>query len=391
MKEIILLKIGELVLKGLNRYKFEEKLIQTIKRRINKFGKFDIKKAQSTFNIEPRTDDIDIDEVVIALTRVFGIAAIEKACVCSKDMEEICDFAVVYNKQCLDKARSFKVDAKRSDKNFQYNSPQICSILGGFILDKFPHIKVDVHNPEVVITVEIRDYAAYVHSLKIPGAGGMPIGTNGKALLMLSGGIDSPVAGYMTARRGVEIDAIHFYSYPYTSERAKQKVVDLTKILCNYCGRMKLYVVPFTEIQTHIKKYCPEDLTTIVMRRIMMEIACKQAEKINAQAIVTGESIGQVASQTIYALAATDIVATMPVFRPVIAMDKNEIIQISRKIDTYETSILPYEDCCTVFTPKHPKTKLTIEEAKAAQEKFDFSLLINEALENIETIEVKNS
>lgn len=389
MKEIILLKIGELVLKGLNRRTFEDKLIKNIKTKISKYGEFEIKKAQSIIYIEPKRGDADMEKIMSELKQVFGIAALSKAGVCNKDMDEICDFSIKYLKDILLKAKTFKVEAKRSDKAFLYNSPQICAIVGEAVLKSFPNISVDVHNPDITITVEIRDFAAYVHSEKIAGAGGMPAATNGKALLMLSGGLDSPVAGYMCAKRGVELDAIYFCGYPYTSERAKQKVVDLARILCNYCNKINLYVVAFTEIQTNIKKCGPQDLITLVMRKIMMEIACSVAKKTKSQAIITGESIGQVASQTLHALAATDAAADMPVFRPVIGMDKIEIVRIAHQIGTYETSILPYEDCCSIFTPKHPKTRPSVEEVKAARDRFDYSSLIERALNNIEIIEVK--
>jgi thiamine biosynthesis protein ThiI len=388
LKEVILLKIGELVLKGLNRRDFEDKLLANIKRRLKPFGTFKLTKAQSAVYVEPQGSDIDIEDAIAALTRVFGIAMLSRAGECPKNIKEICKFASEYTRDCLNRVKTFKVESKRADKAFPLTSPQVSARVGDCLLETFPHLRVDVHNPEVVITVEIRDFSAYVHSARIPGAGGMPVGTGGKAMLMLSGGIDSPVAGYMTAKRGVELDAIHFYSYPYTSERAKEKVIALARLLCGYCERITLYNVPFTEIQSHIKKHCPDNLATLITRRIMMEIACKQAQKTKALAIITGESIGQVASQTIHALAVTDAVATMPVFRPVIGMDKNEIVQISRKIGTFETSILPYEDCCTVFTPKHPKTRPSVRETEDAQNLFDFSDLIEEAFDGIEVIKV---
>lgn len=387
MKEIILLKMGELVLKGLNRKNFENKLITNIKRRIAPYGEFEITHAQSAVYVSPLCE-CDMDEVTKALTHVFGIASLSRAGECEKNMNEILSFTAKYCRETLENARTFKVEAKRSDKHFPLKSPQICAEAGGYLLKTFPNLKVDVHTPDVTVNIEIRDEMAYVHSDKIKGAGGMPVGTNGKAMLMLSGGIDSPVAGYMTAKRGVELSCIHYHSYPYTSQQALDKVTDLARILSRYAGRMTLYVVPFTKIQEHIKKYCPDELTTLVMRRIMMQIACAQAERVGALAVVTGESIGQVASQTMHALAATDSAATMPVFRPVIGMDKTEIVELSRKIGAFETSILPYEDCCTVFTPKHPKTRPSISEVCDAQNLFDFRPLISEALDNIEKIRI---
>ncbi len=388
MKEIVLLKMGELVLKGLNRRKFENRLIANIKRRLKPYGEFEITSAQSAIYVTPK-GECNMDEVTEALSRVFGIATLSRAGECEKDMVKICGFAQEYCRDALVAARTFKVAAKRSDKTFPYASPAICEELGRYLLEKFPHLKVNVHEPDVTVTVEIRDRNAYVRCGRIEGAGGMPTSTNGRALLMLSGGIDSPVAGYMIAKRGVELGAIHYYSYPYTSERALEKVRELAHILTRYTEQITLYIVPFTEIQENIHNHCPDELSTLVMRRIMMQIACIQAARTSSAAVVTGESIGQVASQTMFALAATDSVADRPVFRPLIGMDKNEIVEISRKIGAFETSILPYEDCCTVFTPKHPKTRPSVEEVKAAQEMFDFEPLIRDAIEGIQTIRIK--
>ncbi|MBQ3378914.1 MAG: tRNA 4-thiouridine(8) synthase ThiI [Clostridia bacterium] len=387
MKEIILLKMGELVLKGLNRKSFENKLIANVRRAIKPYGKFTITHAQSAVYVYPE-GDADIDEAVDALSRVFGIATLSRAGECEKDMDKILPFTAQYCSKELMGARTFKVESKRSDKSFPLKSPEIAAEAGGYLLEKFPHLKVDVHSPDVVVNIEIRDEMAYVHAGRIKGAGGMPVGTNGKAMLMLSGGIDSPVAGYMAAKRGVELSCIHYFSYPYTSMQALDKVKELAYILSRYAGRMNLYIVPFTKIQEHIRKYCPDELTTLVMRRIMMEIACAKAEQVGALAVVTGESIGQVASQTMHALASTDSAATMPVLRPVIGMDKTEIVALSRKIGAFETSILPYEDCCTVFTPKHPKTRPSVEEVKAAEAAFNFAPLIAEAMDNIKKIRI---
>ena len=388
MKEIILLKNGEIALKGLNRSVFEDKLISNARRRLEELGKFGFRKAQSTIFVEPKDEDIDLDEAVDILQKVYGIIALTKAAVVEKDFEEIKQTAITYLKDELMEAKTFKVDAKRSDKSFPLKSPEICRELGGYILEHFPHLSVDVHNPDVNVVVEVRDYAAYVHGKQLPGAGGIPVGSGGRALLLLSGGIDSPVAGAMMAKRGLEVYAIHFASPPYTSERAKQKVITLAEKMTAYCGRMNLFVVPFTEIQERIKDDCPEELFTIIMRRYMMRIACRIARQQDCEALVTGESVGQVAGQTIQAMACTDAVADMPVFRPVVGMDKEEIIKISHKIDTFETSILPYEDCCTVFTPKHPRTKPVLKFVEQAEQAMDMENLIDRAVKGTECLKI---
>ncbi|MBE6897427.1 MAG: tRNA 4-thiouridine(8) synthase ThiI [Ruminococcaceae bacterium] len=388
MKEIILLKNGEIALKGLNRSVFEDKLISNARRRLEELGKFGFRKAQSTIFVEPKDEDIDLDEAVDILQKVYGIIALTKAAVVEKDFEAIKETAITYLKDELMEAKTFKVDAKRSDKSFPLKSPEICRELGGYILEHFPHLSVDVHNPDVNVVVEVRDYAAYVHGKQLPGAGGIPVGSGGRALLLLSGGIDSPVAGAMMAKRGLEVYAIHFASPPYTSERAKQKVITLAEKMTAYCGRMNLFVVPFTEIQERIKDDCPEELFTIIMRRYMMRIACRIARQQDCEALVTGESVGQVASQTIQAMACTDAVADMPVFRPVVGMDKEEIIKISHKIDTFETSILPYEDCCTVFTPKHPRTKPVLKFVEHAEQAMDMENLIDRAVKGTECLKI---
>jgi len=357
MKEIILLKNGEIALKGLNRSVFEDRLINNARRRLEPLGRFSFRKAQSTIYVEPKTDGVDLDEAADRLQKVYGIAALTRACVVEKDFEDIKAKAAEYLREELEDAKTFKVEAKRSDKSFPMNSPEICRELGAHLLEHFPHLAVDVHNPDVTVVVEVRDFAAYVHGSQLPGAGGIPVGSGGRALLLLSGGIDSPVAGAMMAKRGLEVFAIHFASPPYTSERAKQKVITLAEKMTAYCGRINLFVVPFTEIQEAIKDQCPEDLFTIIMRRYMMRIACRVARDSSCEALITGESVGQVASQTIQAMNCTDAVCNMPVLRPVVGMDKDEIVIIANKIDTFETSILPYEDCCTVFTPRHPKTR----------------------------------
>ncbi len=388
MKEIILLKNGEIALKGLNRSVFEDKLISNARRRLEPLGKFGFRKAQSTIFVEPKDEDIDLDEAVDILQKVYGIIALTRAAVVDKDFEAIKETAVFYLKDELMEAKTFKVDAKRSDKSFPLKSPQICAELGGFILENFPHLKVDVHNPDVNVVVEVRDYAAYVHGKQLPGAGGIPVGSGGRALLLLSGGIDSPVAGAMMAKRGLEVYGLHFASPPYTSERAKQKVITLAEKMTAYCGRMNLFIVPFTEIQERIKDDCPEELFTIIMRRYMMRIACRIARQQDCEALVTGESVGQVASQTIQAMSCTDAVADMPVLRPVVGMDKEEIIKVAHKIDTFETSILPYEDCCTVFTPKHPRTKPVMKFVEQAEQAMDMENLIERAVKGTEVLKI---
>lgn len=370
MKEIILIKNGELVLKGLNRNAFEDVLIKNMKRHLADIGKFRFTKSQSTIMVEPEDEETDLDDTAEALKKVFGIAALSRAAVCEKDMTDIIKVVKEYLEDELLCAKTFKVEAKRSDKKFPLNSPQICRELGGEILKAFHHLKVDVHNPDIVVTVEIRDRYAFVRGNNIKGAGGMPTGTSGRAAVLISGGIDSPVAAYMMAKRGIELISIHFASPPYTSELAEMKVMELLKKVAAYSGTITTYVVPFTEIQEAIRDYCPEDYFTLVMRRIMMQLSERIAENQNCMALITGESVGQVASQTIYALGCTDSAVHMPVFRPCIGMDKDEIIAVSRKIDTFETSIQPYEDCCTVFTPKHPKTKPKVQDVIDAENKI---------------------
>ncbi len=384
MKEIILIKDGEIALKGLNRRQFEDRLIKNIKHSIKDLGSFDISSAQSTIYISPVTEGIDLEDVCDRVSRVFGIAAFSRAAVCpEKTLESVLKTAPLYLEEQLNAVKTFKVEAKRSDKKFPYKSPEICRETGGAILKAFPHLKVDVHNPDLVVNVEVRDFGAYVRGGAIRGAGGIPVGTGGNAAILISGGIDSPVAAYMMAKRGVRLTAIHFASPPYTSQRAEQKVVKLLKKVSRYAGDMTMFTVPFTEIQETIKNKCPEELFTIIMRRLMMEISQRIAEKRNCSALITGESLGQVASQTIHAIACTDAAVTMPVFRPLIGMDKQEIIDISYAIDTFTTSIEPYEDCCTVFTPKHPRTKPVLKYVEIAQNEADFGPMIEKALENL--------
>lgn len=388
MKEILLIKDGEIALKGLNRSSFEETLIRNLKRRLCDVGEFSFLKAQSTIYAMPKSDDVDFEMAIERVKKVFGVSVFSRACVLNKDIDEILLKAPDYLKDTLNEVKTFKVEAKRSDKRFPLTSPQICASLGEKLLDYFPHLTVDVHNPDVVVTVEIRDFGAYVHAGKIKGAGGMPVGSSGQASVLMSGGIDSPVAAYVMAKRGLTLDAIHFESPPYTSERAKQKVIKLTEIVGRYCGRIYLHVVPFTEIQEEIKKNCPEELFTIIMRRLMMRVAEKIANTTGSMALITGESLAQVASQTIQAMACTEAVVDMPVLRPLIGMDKSEIIAISQKIDTFETSILPYEDCCTVFTPRHPKTKPSLEEVALAEAVLPIDELVDRAVRETEKIRV---
>lgn len=384
MKEIVLVKYGEMALKGLNKKSFEDMLTKNIKRRLKPLGKFQLTSAQSTTYITPLDEDIDLNEVVEVVGKIFGIAALCRACVCEKNFEDICEKSYEYLEDVLGRAKTFKVNAKRSDKAFPMKSPEICMELGGRLLEKFPHLSVDVKTPEVTVTVEVRDENAFVHAENIKGAGGLPVGSSGKAMLLLSGGIDSPVAGYMMAKRGVHIAAIHYVSPPYTSDRAQLKVESLCQKLTDYCGGIAFYCVPFTELQEAIKDNCPEEYFTIIMRRLMMEIAQRIAAKDNCLALITGESVGQVASQTMAAIACTDAVCRIPVFRPCVGMDKTEIIEIARKIDTFDISIEPYEDCCTVFTPRHPKVRPQLGDIEKAQNGFDFEPLIQKAVENTE-------
>ena len=386
MKEIILLKQGELVLKGLNRRTFEEKLLKNIRYSLFPIGKFKIYTAQSTVYIEPLSDDIDMKKTAEKLKKVFGIASLCRSCVCDKNITDMEEKAVEYLKEDLLKAKTFRVEARRSDKKFPLTSPQIAAQIGGKVLECFPHLKVTMDNPEIVIKAEVRDYSAFISGSVQKGAGGMPVGSNGRAALLLSGGIDSPVAGYMIAKRGVCIDAIHFHSYPYTSERAREKVISLAKIMTAYTGRIRLYIVPFTKIQEQLRDTCNNELFTILMRRIMMKISEKIAVSSGALALITGESIGQVASQTMEALYTTDNAVNLPVFRPVIGMDKDEIVKIARDIDTFETSILPYEDCCTIFAPKHPKTKPRLPEVLEEEAKLNIDALVEETVENVEKL-----
>lgn len=382
MKEIILIKNGELALKGLNRSTFEDILIKNIRKRIKPLGEFEYRKEQSTISVVPMEDYIDMDEVSDRISRVFGIAAYSRALQVEKDMSVILENAPDYLAEQLKEAKTFKVEGKRSDKKFPLKSPEISAQVGGAILSKFPHLRVDVKNPDILVTIEIRDKFAFIRGNQTKGAGGMPTGTAGKAAILISGGIDSPVAAYMMAKRGLVLNAIHFASPPYTSPQSEEKVHNLLRKVSRYSGNICLFTVGFTEIQEEIRDKCPEDLFTLIMRRFMMRISQRIAEKEESKALITGESLGQVASQTLNALACTDAVVGMPVFRPLIGLDKDEIIKVSRKIDTFDISIEPYEDCCTVFTPKHPKTKPQISIIENAEKALDIEGLIDRAIEN---------
>lgn len=383
MKEIILIKYGEIILKGLNRSKFEDMLIKNIKRAVGKENIKSIKKAQAIIYLEP-SEFCDIDEIVVRLKKVFGIVFIARAGVFEKNMETILSDGADYVCETMYGFKTFKVEAKRSDKKFPLKSPEISREMGGAVLSRLHSLKVDVQSPDVTVRVEIRDNEAFVYadSAREQGCGGMPTGSGGKATILLSGGIDSPVAAWRIAKRGVELDAVHFFSPPYTSERAKQKVIDLAKIVASYTGRFNLYIVPFTEQQLAIRDNCPEEHLTLIMRRMMMMTAERIALKNKSNALITGESLGQVASQTIHALGVTnECVKTLPVFRPLIGMDKDEIVADARRIGTFETSILPYEDCCTVFVPKHPTTRPTLEKIMESESKIDMEYWVNKAVE----------
>ena len=389
MKEIILAKYGEIILKGGNRPRFESILINNINNATKNVAKAHVKISQATVYVDVEDQD-KIDIMIERMSKIFGLVSITRAAVCPKDIEQIKIIAKEYLKPSLADGVRFKVEAKRSDKNFPLNSPQICMEVGGYLDDEFPNIIVDVHNPDATVKVEIRETAAYVYCAenKVKGQGGMPIGTGSKATLLLSGGIDSPVAGHMISKRGVEIDAVNFFSFPYTSERAKEKVMELASILAQYTSKINLYIVPFTEIQLQIRDNCPEEHMTLVMRRFMMRIAEKIARKNKSKALITGESVGQVASQTLAALDVTNAVVDMPVLQPLIGMDKIEIMDRAREIGTFETSILPYEDCCTVFTPKHPTVNPKRENIEKSESVLDVDGLINAALDGVEMTEI---
>ncbi len=386
MHEIILCKLGEVVLKGLNRHSFEMKLMSNIRRRTQRCGKFKIYSRQSTIYVEPAEESCDLDAAYDACKKVFGIIAIARAVPCAKEKEAIFATAKEYLGPSLLAARSFKVESKRSDKSFPMGSIQLSQWVGGALHDAFPHLAVDVHHPELTVYLEVREDAAYVHGPAEAAAGGLPIGMGGHAVSLLSGGIDSPVSSYMIAKRGVQLELLHFASPPYTSQQAREKVLQLAQELTVWCGRLTVHVVPFTEIQEEIRRKCPEDHFTLIMRRFMMRLGDALAHELACKAIVTGESLGQVASQTIQALVVSDDVATLPVLRPLIGMDKEEIVRIARHVGTFDTSILPYEDCCTVFTPRHPKTKPDLEQVREYEAALDIDGLCGKALAGREMI-----
>lgn len=387
MKELILVRCGEIMLKGLNRPYFENKLLGNIKKSINEYGKSRIVKSYGRIFIEPLDNNFDNEGAIERLTKVFGIVSVSPVICVNSDFEEIKKYSLNIAKQQLEEGigTTFKVETKRANKKFPLISPEINRDLGAYLLSELPSLTVDVINPSFVINVEIRDNT-YLFTKIFSSLGGLPVGSSGKAMLLLSGGIDSPVAGWMMSKRGIKLDAVHYYSYPYTSERSKEKVIDLVKSLSLYCFNINLYVIPFTDIQLEIAKKCPKDQVTIIIRRTMMKIAEKLSAATGALALITGESLGQVASQTIQGLTVTNAAVQAPVFRPLIGMDKSEVIDIAKTIGTYETSILPYEDCCTMFTAKHPETKPKLKEILISESILDLECLIDKAIENVEVI-----
>ena len=389
MNEIFLMKLGEIVLKGANKRQFENKLRQNVRRRMKPYGNFDVYIMQSTVYVEPMDEEADVDGAWDACRSIFGVVSLCRCRPCEKNLDAIFNAIEEYLGEELDCAKSFKVESKRSDKAFPMTSIAISQDIGGRLAEAHPTVEVDVHNPEYTVYVEVRDLAAYVHGPAVPGAGGLPTGVGGRAMCLLSGGIDSPVAAYMMAKRGMEIECVHFFSYPYTSQLAKDKVLELARLVTRYSGRMTVNVVSFTQIQEAIRDNCPEEFFTLIMRRFMMEISQRIAKDDGCGALITGENLGQVASQTMEAMTVTGAVVDIPIFMPLIGMDKEEIVTIARKIGTLDTSILPYEDCCTVFTPKHPKTKPTLGQLLHAERTLDREALILQALESVEKITVK--
>ena len=389
MQEMILCKLGEVVLKGLNRRSFEMKLMSNIRRRVSRFGKFKIYSKQSTIYVEPTEATCNVSAAVATCKQVFGIISVARALPCEKDKDAILETAKLYLGDAMRAARSFKVESKRADKTFPLGSIQLSQYVGGHLAEAFPDTKVDVHNPELTVFVEVREDAAYVHGPAEPAAGGLPIGMGGNAVSLLSGGIDSPVSSYMMAKRGVKLEMLHFASPPYTSEQAREKVLQLARDLTPWCGRLTVFIVPFTEIQEEIRRNCPEDHFTLIMRRFMMRLADMLAKELKCKALVTGECLGQVASQTMDALRVSGDVTDLPVLRPLIGMDKEEIVRIARHIGTFDTSILPYEDCCTVFTPRHPKTKPNVEEVREMEAVLDIEGLCQRAMEQREMVKIR--
>ena len=388
MNEMFLMKLGEVVLKGANKRQFENRLRHNVRRRMEPFGNFDVYILQSTVYIQPMDDQADLDGAWEACHSIFGVVSLCRCRPCEKNVDAIYDAVEAYLWDDLDMAESFKVEYKRSDKAFPLTSIALSQEIGGRLAEAHPNCLVDVHHPAYTVYVEVRDLAAYVHGPAEPGAGGLPTGVGGRGMCLLSGGIDSPVAAYMMARRGMEIECVHFFSYPYTSQLAKDKVLELARLVTRYSGKMTVNVVPFTEIQEAIRDNCPEEFFTLIMRRFMMEISAAIAKQDGCGALVTGENLGQVASQTMEAMAVTGAVVDIPIFMPLVGMDKEEIVTIARRIGTLDTSILPYEDCCTVFTPKHPKTKPTLGQVLNAERNLNRQELIARALEGVEKIKV---
>ncbi|MCI8809334.1 MAG: tRNA 4-thiouridine(8) synthase ThiI [Oscillibacter sp.] len=387
--ETLLLKLGEVVLKGQNRRAFEDRLTSNVRRRLKGLGSFQIYLRQSTIYVEPVSESCDMDAAWTACGQVFGVVSVARAVPCEKTVEAVVETAKTYLADAFAAAKSFKVESKRADKNFPMNSIQISQAVGGELAEAFPNVAVDVHRPDLTVFVEIREKYAYVHAPSIPGAGGLPVGMGGHAVSLLSGGLDSPVSSWMMARRGVELEMVHFVSPPYTSQQAQDKVMELARLLTAWCGRLRVHIVPFTEIQEEIRKNCPEEYFTLIMRRFMMRLSEAIAKRAGAKALITGESLGQVASQTMAALCVTEDVTTLPVLRPLIGIDKVEIIHTAQRIGTYDTSILPYEDCCTVFTPRHPATRPRVEDVRAAEAALDVEALLARSLEGEQWVWVK--
>ena len=387
-QELFLLKMGEIVLKGLNRRRFEERLMGNLQRRLHPYGRFRAISRQSIVYVEPLEETCDLDGAWESMKQLFGIVGLSRAKSCEKNPDAFFQAACAYLDEDLKNAKSFKVESKRSDKTFPMTSIELSQYVGGLLSEAYPHLKVDVHNPELIVHLEVRDFAGYVHANPEPGAGGLPVGVGGRAVALLSGGIDSPVACYMMAKRGLALEMVHFFSYPYTSNEAKEKVLELASLLTGYCGRLTVNIVPFTGIQEELRRSCPEPYFTLAMRRFMMRISEMIADRVGAGALVTGESLGQVASQTMAAMAVTEDVVKKPVFRPLIGMDKEEIVKISRHIGAFDTSILPYEDCCTVFTPRHPRTQPKVSDFDDIETKYDFEGLCQQAFDNIERVQI---
>jgi thiamine biosynthesis protein ThiI len=390
MKEIILAYEGEMTLKGLNKGTFEAKLAKSLRYRLEPLGKFRITQAQSTVFIEPQNEEADMDEAFRRVSHVFGLVKLSRTAVCSKDFDEICRMAELYLGPTLQTVKTFKVESRRADKRYFKTSPEISRDVGAYLLAKHPHLRVDVHHPDLEVMVEVRDTAAYVHGPKVPGAGGLPVGTSGRALNLLSGGIDSPVAAWYMARRGLALSHIHFASPPYTSLRAKLKARALAREAAEYTGNCTLFVVPYTKPQEYIRDHGVEVLFTVLMRRSMLRIAAMLAQQSGMEALVTGESLAQVASQTMAAMACTDAAQSLPVLRPLVGMDKTEIIAVAQRIGTFDTSIEPFEDCCTIFTPDHPKTRPTLAEIEAAEAQMPgLAELEAAAVQNVEKIPIR--